>query len=55
MKETLKALLKEYPYISVTLTELSKMSDIKWKKLIQIDSRFYSIQNDIRMRKINKK
>ena len=54
MKETLKALLKEYPYLSVTLTELSKIPDTKWKQLIKLDSRFSAIQNEIRFKKITK-
>ena len=54
MSQLLKLLLSEYPYLSITQSQLKKMTDKEWKKLAQIDSRFSSIQNDIRIKKLIK-
>lgn len=52
--QLLKLLLSDYPYLSITQKDLKKMSDKDWSKLAQIDSRFYSVQNEMRLKKITK-
>lgn len=54
MSQLLKTLLSEYPYISLNIAKLKTLPEKDWKRLSDIDSRFSTIQNDIRIKKITK-
>lgn len=49
--QLLKLLLSEYPYISLNMEKLKKLPEKDWTMLRDIDSRFSSIQNELRLKK----